>query len=62
MNICCVFSGKGGTDHQVYEITLEFHKEVNPQVSIHLCFCIMTEPLHDKTNNFGFVPFLPTAG
>ena len=26
------FSGKGGTNKDLYEISLEFEKEVNPQV------------------------------
>ena len=27
-----IFSGKGGTNKELYEITIEFFKEVNPQV------------------------------
>ena len=31
---CLYFSGKGGPDKQPYEITIEFHEDVNPQVSV----------------------------
>lgn len=29
-----VFRGKGGTDNKEYEVTLEFFKEIKPEVSI----------------------------